>query len=154
MSVARAAQSFPGTVHEAEHCWQDTSRWPAWVDGLERVVETTGDWPNAGATVIWQSGPAGRGRVSEQVIAYEPLAKLTVRVTDDQIEGRQQTQFTPSDDRVEVELTLEYEITDRSFFTPLIDLLFIRRLMAASLTRTLTSFGAELAARRTVATED
>ena len=45
----------------------------------------------------------------------------------------------------EVALSLEYEIKHRSIFTPLIDLLFIRRAMTTSLSTTLARFGAELA---------
>ena len=54
-------------------CWYDTGRWVAWVDGLDAVVSVDGDWPRVGATVSWQSGPAGRGRVTERVVGYEPL---------------------------------------------------------------------------------
>jgi hypothetical protein len=55
--------------------------------------------------------------------------------------------FTPVDEHVEVKLSLEYEIKQSSFFTPLIDLLFIRRAMAASLRATLARFAAESAER-------
>ena len=67
-------QAYPGSVHEAETCWYDTDRWPEWMDGLARVVAVEGDWPGVGSSVTWESGPAGRGRVRERVIAYEPLA--------------------------------------------------------------------------------
>jgi len=97
--------------------------------------------------VTWQSGPAGRGRVTERVTAYEPLEGQTLDVEDDAITGRQRVAFTPADEHVEVKLSLEYEIKKRSFFTPLIDLLFIRRAMAASLQATLGRFGAELSER-------
>jgi uncharacterized membrane protein len=147
MRAVTATQTFRGSVGAAESRWYDVARWPLWVDGLDRIIETSGGWPQAGSSVTWQSGPAGRGRVTERVIAYDPLEGQTLEVEDDAIRGRQQVTFTPADDEVEVKLSLEYEIKKSSFFTPLIDLLFIRRVMAASLQATLGRFGAELSER-------
>ena len=154
MSVVSAASEFPATVHEAESCWCDTSSWPAWVDGLDRVLETGPDWPNPGSSVIWQSGPAGRGRVSERVIDHEPLQGLTLHVQDESISARQSVTFTPLDAGVTVELKLDYEISRRSIVTGVIDLLFIRRAMERSITTTLARFGAQLAERRIAVAED
>jgi hypothetical protein len=116
-----------GSVHEAETCWYDTARWPRWVDSLARVVSVDGDWPAPGASVRWESGPAGRGRVTERVLDYEPLAVQN---------------------GVEVELSLRYKIKRRSPLTALVDLLFVRRPMTLSLGRTLSGFEAALAESR------
>ncbi len=148
MRTARATQTFEGTVAEAERCWYDTSRWNLWVDGLDRVVEVDGAWPDAGATVTWQSGPAGRGTVVERVVAHEPLEGQALEVQDSSIRGRQRVAFAPTEPGVEVMLTLEYELLRRSIVTPVVDLLFIKRAMAASLAVTVSRFGAELAAVR------
>jgi uncharacterized membrane protein len=148
MSTVVVAQTFPGTVHEAESCWYDTSGWASWVDGLARVDEVRGDWPNEGAIVVWESGPAGRGRVTERVIRHEPLSGQTNDVRDGSIDGRQSVAFTPAGEDVEVELTLSYEIRERSIFTPLVDRLFIRRAMSTSMRTTLSRFGVHLAAAR------
>jgi Polyketide cyclase / dehydrase and lipid transport len=137
-----------GTVHEAETCWYDTTRWRDWVDELARIVAVDGDWPKRGATVIWESGPAGRGRVRERVVAYEPLAGQTVEVEDDSISGTQRVVFDPAGDGVEVQLSLSYSIKRRSPLTPLLDLLFVRRPMTISLTKTLSRFGVALAESR------
>jgi hypothetical protein len=145
MARVGVALSFPGTVHEAETCWYDHVRWPAWVDGLQRVLEVSDDWPERRGRIVWQSRPAGRGRVTESVVAYAPLGGQTVEVQDDSIRGRQRVAFAPVGENVEVQLSLEYEIVKRSVFTPLIDRLFIRRPMESSLRSTLTRFGAELA---------
>ena len=51
--------------------------------------------------------------------------------------------FTPRPDGVDVTLSLEYELKERNPLTPLIDLLFIRRAIAASLRRTLERFARE-----------
>ena len=146
MSSVGVALRFPGTVHDAETCWYDLARWPAWVDGLERIVDVGSDWPQRGGRIVWQSVPAGRGRVTETVAAYAPLSGQTVEVDDDSISARQTVAFVPAgDDSVEVRLTLDYEIKRRSLFTPLIDWLFIRRAMERSLRATVTRFGLELA---------
>ena len=142
------AQVLPAPVHEAEKCWYNTDRWPVWVDQLDRVVEVRGDWPKPGSEVIWVSGPAGRGQVSERVAAYEPRSGQTLEVEDDSIAGRQTVTFSPSGEGVVVELALDYRIKRRNPFTGLIDLLFIRRLMAGSLRSTMGRFGTELEASR------
>lgn len=147
MRAVRVAEHFTATVHAAESCWYDTARWPFWIDGLARVVEVAGTWPGVGASVVWESGPAGRGRVTERVTEHEPLSGQSVEVEDDSIRGRQTVTFTPVDEGVEVALSLEYELKARSFISPLIDALFIRRAMAASLRSTLARFGAELSGR-------
>ena len=144
MSLARAEGAFHGTVHEAETLWYDTSRWRHWVDGLERVVEVTDDWPETGARVVWDSGPAGRGRVTERVTAYEPLGGQTLGVQDDTLTGTQTITFSPLDDGVAIALSLDYRITKRSLVTPVVDVLFVRSAMRRSLETTLSRFGAEL----------
>jgi Polyketide cyclase / dehydrase and lipid transport len=148
MRTVSVRETVPCSVHEAETYWYDTARWPAWVEGLARVSGVSGDWPLAGATVEWQSGPAGRGRVTERVLSYEPLAGQTVEVQDDSIEGRQTVTFSPAQDSVEVVLALEYEVRKQSILTPLVDVLFIRGAMERSLRATLSRFAAELAATR------
>jgi hypothetical protein len=145
MASVGVTVEFPGTVHEAETCWYDQERWSAWVDGLERVLVLDAPWPELGGRIVWMSGPAGRGHVSETVTAYTPLGGQTVDVDDDSIVGRQSVAFTPGDEGVEVRLSLEYQIKRRSIFTPLVDWLFIRRAMESSLRTTLTHFGVELA---------
>lgn len=142
------SESYPGSVHEAEACWYDTARWPQWVDELAHVVSVEGDWPQPGSTVVWQSGPAGRGRVTELVDSYVPLEGYTVEVEDDSITGRQSVAFEPDQDWVQVGLALRYRIKRRSPLTPLIDVLFVRRLMTTSLEKTLSGFGAALAESR------
>ena len=144
MRAVRAQRLFDATVAEAERCWYDAEGWPRWVDGLDSLVEVTSDWPQAGATVIWQSGPAGRGRVMERVIAYEPARGQALEVSDASIAGRQSVTFTAAKAGVEVALALEYVLRRRSIVSPVVDLLFIRRAMTASLESTLGRFGAAL----------
>ena len=146
--TVRVTQTLPGTVYEIEQRWYDTSRWTVWVEGLRRVVDVSEGWPQVGSSITWDSGPAGRGHVVERVVAHEPLAGQTVEVDDSSITGRQSVAFVPVDDGVEVQLTLSYEIKNRSMFTPVVDALFIKRAMATSLATTLGRFGAEMGSRR------
>ena len=147
MRVARSSLTLPATVHEAETCWYDTALWPSWVEGLERVVAVEAPWPRAGGRVIWQSGPAGRGRVVETALEYVQLEGQMAEVQDDSIKGRQHVAFNPVDGGVEVVLTLEYELKRKSLLMPVVDVLFIRRAMTTSLATTLSRFGAELSTR-------
>lgn len=135
-----ATIEFPGRVYEAEACWYDVERWPAWVDGLARVVEVRGDWPRPGSEVVWESHPAGRGTVRERVTAYEPRSGQTSDVDDDSISARQSVTFQPRGDGVALQLALDYTLKRRSPVSWLVDLVFIRRLMGASLGRTLERF--------------
>jgi len=146
MRVVSAAETFPGSVHEAERVWYDTGRWPRFIDGLETVEEVTPNWPGVGAEVRWRSGPAGRGEVIERVVAYELLEGQEVEVRDDSIQGRQQVSFTPDEEGVTVELSLSYDLKRGPPLMKLVDLLFIRRAMTTSLESTLHRFGAELEA--------
>jgi hypothetical protein len=148
MRTVRAAQTFEAAPADAARRWYDTSRWPSWVEGLDRVVSVGGNWPEIGASVTWDSGPAGRGRVTERVVAREGPHGQTVAVEDDSIRGRQTVTFTASPPGVVVALSLEYELKRRSIVTPVIDALFIRRAMTASLQLTVSRFGAGLRTRR------
>jgi hypothetical protein len=82
--------------------------------------------------------------VTERVTGHRSLEGQTLHVQDDSITGTQTITFTPLDDRVDVELTLDYRITKRSIFTPIVDILFVRGAMRASLRATLSHFGLEL----------
>ena len=143
MGKARAYVSVPGRTADAEALWYDPQRWASWVDGFGHVVKLEGDWPNVGARLIWESTPGGRGRVMERVIAYESRTGQTVEVEDSQISGRQQVQFTPGHDHVDVTLSLIYEIKDRTIVTPVLDMLFVRRAWNDALRRTVTRFANE-----------
>jgi hypothetical protein len=144
MARVRATIELPGRVYDAERRWYDLDRWPQWVDGLARVVEVQGDWPQVGSVVIWESNPAGRGTVRERVTRYEPRSGQSSEVEDDSISALQTVTFQPHTDALELELALDYRLKRRSPVSGLVDMLFIRRLMGASLGRTLNQFRAAL----------
>jgi len=144
VSRARATAVVPGRIVEAEELWYDPHRWAAWVDGFGHVYKLEGEWPQAGARLVWDSPPRGRGRVQELVTAYEARTGQTRDVEDERMRGTQTVAFeVAGPDAVQVTLTLDYELKRRNVFTPLLDRLFIRRELGDSLRRTLTRFGHE-----------
>jgi hypothetical protein len=142
MGRAVASVDVPGLASAAEELWYDPVRWPAWIDGFAHVVELPEGWPAEGQ-LVWTSTPEGRGRVLENVIAYEPRAGQTLAVEDGRLRGTQRVEFTPGPDTVTVTLSLDYELKERAPLTWLFDLLFVRRAVVASLRRTLARFARE-----------
>ena len=142
MGRAEASVEVPGLASDAEALWYDPIRWPAFVDGFGHLVEISEAWPAAG-TAVWNSAPGGRERVIERVEAYEPRTGQTLAVEDSRMRGTQRVTFTPGPERTKVTLSLAYEIKDRTPVTWLVDLLFVRRAVLASLRRTLARFARE-----------
>jgi len=143
MGRAKASITVPGRAADAEALWYDPHRWQAWIDGFGHVVSLDAGWPARGAELVWESPPGGRGRVSERVVAYEMRTGQTLEVEDATMTGRQTVKFEPGPETVEVTLSLEYRIKDRTPLTPLVDLLFVRRAMGDALRRTVTRFANE-----------
>jgi hypothetical protein len=140
----RAAVTVPGLASEAEALWYDLQRWSAWIDGFGHLDKIEGEWPAAGSRLVWWSKPGGRGRVAEQVLAYEPRTGQTLQVEDEKMRATQRVAFQPAgEDGVEVALELDYELKERNALTPVTDLLFIRRALRDSLRRSLLRFARE-----------
>ena len=143
MGRAKASISVPGRTAEAEALWYDPHRWQAWIDGFGHVVSLSDGWPRRGAELVWESPPGGRGRVTERVVAYEMRTGQTLEVEDATLTGTQKVAFEPGPEAVEITLSLEYRIKDRTPLTPVVDLLFVRRAMTDALRRTVTRFSNE-----------
>lgn len=123
--------------------WRDVRRWPGFVEGLRRIEEEGRDWPQPGATVVWVSGSGGRGRVTEKVEASTPTSFAT-RVHEERLTGKQEVDFRAAGDGgATAHLSLEYELAGDAPLKGLTDLLFIRRALRDSLTRTLGRFAVE-----------
>jgi uncharacterized membrane protein len=142
MGRAEASVEVPGLASDAEALWYDPIRWPAWIDGFGHLVEVAEGWP-ADGRVVWNSTPGGRERVLEDVVSYEPRAGQTLAVEDSRLRGTQRVAFTPGPEHTKVTLSLEYEIKERTPVTWLVDALFVRREVLASLRRTLSRFARE-----------
>jgi hypothetical protein len=135
-------------VSEAEVLWYEPTRWPAWIDGFGHLAKLEGDWPRAGARLVWDSRPGGRGRVVERVVRYEPRVGQALEVEDERLTGTQSVRFDATEGGTRIALELVYELKSGARLKALVDLFFIRRALGDSLRRTLARFRAELAADR------
>jgi hypothetical protein len=151
MGRARAEAELAVPTSAAEALWYDTSRWPSFVAGLHHIVKVEGDWPRPGARVVWDSTREGRGRVVEEVTQYEVRRGQTVAVEDPRITGTQTVTFTPTADGCTVALELRYDVKHGGFFSPLVDVLFVRRAFAIMLRGTLARFRREAIAEAELA---
>lgn len=144
MALVRASADFICAPVAAEALWYDTDLWPSFIDGCARIVRVDAAWPQAGAEVVWESTPAGRGRVLERVERYEPALGQTSQVSDDASRGVQRVAFEALDGGVGLQLEFDYQLESSPLLRPLLDALFVRRAQTASLERTLERFGREL----------
>jgi hypothetical protein len=144
--VARTVEAgtrVPLGPEEAADLWRDPRRWPGFVEGLQRIERQDPDWPREGSRVVWVSGAGGRGTVTEKVTASSPTS-FTTLVAEKRLFGTQTASFRPAPDGGALaQLKLEYELTGESPLQGLTDLLFIRRALRDSLTRTLRRFAVE-----------
>jgi polyketide cyclase/dehydrase/lipid transport protein len=138
VSVVRASAEHGAPVGLAARLWTDTGRWATFIDGFVEVLEQDQDWPEPGAKLVWRSGPAGRGRVTERVLERSEQHFVT-EVFEEQLHGRQTVWFEPGS----VVMELDYELPKRGVLQKLTDVLFIRRAVAMALDRTLTRFARE-----------
>ena len=123
--------------------WEDVRRWPSFVEGLARVKELSPSWPEPGAKVVWESGPGGRGRVTERVLERDG-GRFATEVFEQRLFGTQAARFAPAGGgRARVELALSYELTRAGPAGAVTDLLFVRRALRDALLRTLRRFAVE-----------
>jgi Polyketide cyclase / dehydrase and lipid transport len=147
---ARAAIEVVGTVEEAEALWYDLGRWPTFVDGFAHVVRREG-WPDRGGMLVWDSTPAGRGRVVERVTARVPGQGQTSEVEDPRLSGTQTVAFASRQDGTGVTLSLDYRLKQGiPVLRTLLDVFFVGRALRDSLRRTLVRFARELEDERGV----
>lgn len=127
---------------EAADLWRDVRRWPSFVEGFARVLDTSGEWPEPGAKVVWESGPEGRGRVTEKVVETDARSFAT-QIAEERLLGTQTFRAQSGPDGTLVAIELEYELTSESPLRGVTDVLFIRRALRDALGRTLARFRVE-----------
>ena len=142
MRTAKAQTLVALEPGAARDLWADPRRWASFVEGFARVREASGDWPGEGAKLVWESIPAGRGRVTERVVEATERS-FTTEVFDDSLHGTQRARFEPEDDRTRVVVELDYDLTKYGPLKALADVIFIRRALRDSLRRTLSRFAVE-----------
>jgi hypothetical protein len=149
MPVVRESAVAELAPAAAQALWADTTRWPTFVDGFARLVERGDTWPEPGAKVVWESVPAGRGRVTERVLE-RGLDVFSTEVFEKQLTGTQTAFFEPSDGGTLITIELSYQLQKGGPLRALTDVLFIRRALADALARTLRRFATEAAEQATL----
>jgi len=139
---ARVTGQVPVDPEAAVALWSDLRRWPSFVEGFARLVSSTPGWPAEGAKVVWETGPGGRGKVSEKVTENTAHAFAT-RIVEKRLFGVQAFSAEPVPGGSRVEIALEYELTSESPLRGITDVLFIRRALRDSLARTLRRYAVE-----------
>jgi uncharacterized membrane protein len=121
--------------------------WPAWVDQFGRVESSRG-YPEAGGTLVWESGAAGRGKVTERVLVHEPRTRHRIEFRDPESEGELEVRFAiePGEGAgaTRVEQEMEYAITSGGALSGLTDVLFVRSQIRRSLQRSLARLRLEV----------
>jgi hypothetical protein len=140
--TARAVTEVVLRPDAALALWTDLSRWPSFVEGFAHLLENDPDWPGVNSRLVWESVPAGRGRVTEKVVE-STLDGVATLVFDDRLAGKQSLRLAPAGPGAAVELSLEYTLTKYGPLGPVADVLFIRRAIRDSLVRTLRRFAVE-----------
>ncbi len=123
----------------------DPGGWPAWVEGFGRVARIDG-YPEESGTLIWQSNAAGRGEVTETVLAHEPRTLHRIAFTDPQSSGELTSRFAVEGEGTRVTLELSYQVGRGGLLARLTDALFARSQVAGSLRRSLAEFRTEVEA--------
>jgi hypothetical protein len=131
------------TPEAALRLWSDATRWPSFVEGFAHELERSPEWPAAGARVVWESTPAGRGRVTERVVEGEGPDRFVTEVFEERLNGTQTFRVVESEAGARAELALEYELTKYGPLSAVADVIFIRRAIRDSLRRTLSRFAVE-----------
>jgi hypothetical protein len=143
LRIARAQADVVLTPEAALRLWTDVDRWPTFVEGFARVLERSPEWPAAGARVVWESKPSGRGRVTEKVMEGEGPDRFVTMVFEERLNGTQTFRVVESEAGSRAELSLEYRLAKWGPLSAVADAIFIRRAIRDSLRRTLYRFAVE-----------
>jgi hypothetical protein len=141
--IARAEAEVVLTPEAALRLWADAPRWPTFVEGFARVVEQDPAWPAEGSRLVWESVPAGRGRVTEKVVRGAAADRFATQIFEERLIGVQTFRAAESEAGSRVELSLEYTLTKYGALGGVADAIFIRRALRDSLRRTLARFAVE-----------
>ena len=143
MAARTGAAQVVGLTPEASLAlWADPARWATFVEGFARTLEVSPEWPAKGARVVWESGPGGRGRVTERVLEHAP-GRFTTQLFEDALRGRQAMTASEHAEGTLVEVELEYELAKYGPLRAVADAIFVRRALRDSLERTLRRFAVE-----------
>lgn len=147
MARVEATVEIAAPLAEVWDLYFDRDRWASWVDGYSSLVTVSGDYPEVGGELRWRSTPAGRGEVSERVLAHEPRSLHRVAFEDPAASGELETRFEikPAEEGrlTAVSQGLSYSLSGGGPLAAVTDLLFIRNQQRRSLQRSLIEFRLE-----------
>jgi uncharacterized membrane protein len=150
MGVAKEFTVVDLVPARAFELWTDLGRWPSFIDGFGHVDRVDDSWPADGSSLRWRSVPAGRGLVTEKVVALEPGRSFATQVFEERMTAIQAVRFEPEDGGALVEIELDYTLTRGGPLAGITDVLFIRRALTDALRRTLRRFAIEAAEEATL----
>lgn len=134
---------IPASLAEVWQLYFSPRTWPSWVDEFRGLDESEDGYPDVGGTLVWHSGPRGRGHVTETVLEHEPRRLHRIRYLDENSEGEQTTTFEiAAEGQTKVSLHLEYGLVAPAFL-PFTDRFFVRPQLRSSLLRTLEGLRTE-----------
>lgn len=142
MATVEAEIVVPASLAEVWDLYFSRRAWPTWVDEFRGITEIDGSYPEEGSTLVWHSGPAGRGTVTETVLEHEPRRLHRIRYLDQGSEGEQLSTFEIAGEGTKVALHVDYKLVAPTFL-PFTDRFFVRPQMRSSLLRTLEGLRAE-----------
>jgi hypothetical protein len=136
------------TPAEAEQFWCEPERWSTFVEGFGGLVSSEGCWPQPGSIVVWDSTPYGRGRVRERVIEHQPGLLLESEISEQRLSGIRRVRFNGIENQgrpgVRVEVQLDYLLRGSRWQRLLVDWVFVRPALRASIARELEEVAAQL----------
>jgi hypothetical protein len=138
MPTVAAEAEVPLAPEEAAELWTDARRWATFVEGFARVIERNEAWPDEGGKLVWESGPEGRGRVTERIVERRP-GLIRSEIFEERLSGVQTARFEGN----RFALALDYRLTHGGPLGALTEVLFIRRALRDSLRRTVRRFAVE-----------
>lgn len=131
------------SLKQAWDFYFEPAGWINWVDGFGRVESAVG-YPELDGRLVWESVPAGRGRVSERVLAHEPRTLHRIAFEDPESRGELTTRFAVEGEGTRVTLELDYALASGGPIAWVTDRVFVRGQMRASLRRTLARYRLEV----------
>ena len=146
VGVVKASTEVPLSLAEAWEGYFDPRGWPEWVDGFAGVVSSEG-YPEAGGTLVWRTGTAGRGKVTEEVQAHEPRRLHRIAFRDPTMTGELETTFSIQGEGTRVSQAMTYRLVERGIFA-FLGALFVRSQVRRSLERSVTAFRDHVAGSR------
>ena len=126
------------SLAEAWDAYFDPQGWPEWVDAFAVVIATDG-YPLEGGELVWRTGTAGRGEVSERAVAHEPRTLHRVRFEDPTMRGELETRFGLEGTSTRISQTMAYSLAERGVFA-FLGAFFVRSQVKRSLERSLGGF--------------